>query len=147
MASVIAKAHRQINSTGTLRLFRSHDARFKDGMQMRDFVYVKDITKWMMQLVTMMQKNHAFRSGIYNMGSGKARSWLDLASAVFQSMGHQMKIEWIDVPLSMRDRYQYFTEAKMDRLMQLGLNAPEWTLEGGIQDYIENHLRLSLESL
>lgn len=139
MSSVVFKAFGQITKTGQLKLFRSHHPDYEDGKQMRDFVYVKDVTRWMHEL---MLKNDV-RSGIYNMGFGKARTWLDLASAVFSNMGKEMKIEWMDVPEDMRPRYQYFTEAKMDRLLGLGLSAPQWPIEKGVADYVKNYLAKS----
>ncbi len=135
MTSVVFNAFHQINQSGSLKLFRSHRPDYQDGHQKRDFVYVKDITRWMVEL---MEKNPA--AGIYNMGCGRARTWLDLADAVFKSMSKQTKINWIDVPDQMRPRYQYFTEAKMDRLFDLGLSHPQWPLEKGVSDYISEHL-------
>lgn len=136
MCSVPFKAYGQIRDTGKLKLFRSHDDRYEDGKQMRDFVYVKDVTRWIHELMT---KSKA-RSGIYNMGFGNARTWLDLGSAVFKTMARPMQIDWIDVPEEMRPRYQYFTEAKMDRLFAQGVSQPQWPLEKAIADYVGNYL-------
>ncbi len=136
MASVPFKAYGQIRDTGRLSLFRSHNPDYQDGKQMRDFVYVKDITRWMVELM----KRRDCRSGIYNMGFGKARTWLDLANAVFKTMEREPAIDWIDVPMEMRPRYQYFTEAKMDRLLALGVSSPQWPLEKAIDDYVRNYL-------
>ncbi len=136
MASVVFKAFNQISQTGELQLFRSHNAGYANGQQMRDFVYVKDITRWILELL----KIPSLQSGIYNMGNGVARPWLDLASQVFTSMGAPMKIQWIDIPLEMRPRYQYFTEAKIQKLMAQAISRPQWPLERGVADYIENHL-------
>lgn len=138
MSSVVFKAFHQIRDKKQLRLFRSHDPGYQDGKQMRDFVYVKDVTRWMCEL---MEKTPA--SGIYNMGYGQARTWLDLASATFTNLDIPMKIDWIDIPIEMRPRYQYFTEAKMDRLFALGISKPQWPLEKGIADYVRNHLAQS----
>lgn len=135
-ASVVCKAFSEISDTGKLKLFKSHRPDYKDGHQLRDFVYVKDITRWCLELMT--KKN--LKSGIYNMGYGEARTWLDLATASFKSLAKPMQIDWIDIPEILRDRYQYFTEAKIDRLMSLGLSKPEWTLERGVEDYIKNYL-------
>jgi ADP-L-glycero-D-manno-heptose 6-epimerase len=135
-ASVVFKAFNQISKTGSLRLFRSHNPAYKDGQQLRDFIYVKDITRWMWELM----EAKAVPSGIYNMGFGKARSWLDLAKCSFQSMERKENIEWIDVPANIRNQYQYFTEAKMDRLFANGLSRPQWSLEQGVQDYLRNYL-------
>lgn len=131
-SSVVFKAYQQIRDTGRLRLFRSHDSRYKDGEQLRDFVYVKDITRWMWEL----SQNRKIQSGIYNMGFGKARSWLDLARATFQSMGRDLQIDWIDIPPNIRNQYQYFTQAQMDRAFAAGLSKPQWSLEDGVADYV-----------
>jgi ADP-L-glycero-D-manno-heptose 6-epimerase len=136
MASVVFKAFGQIRETGQLRLFRSHRPDFLDGEQKRDFVYVKDVVSWMAEI---MEKKPA--SGIYNMGFGAARSWNDLAASAFAAIGAPSKIEWIDVPLEMRPRYQYFTEAKIGRLLAAGLSDPQWSLERGVADYIGNYLK------
>lgn len=136
MASVPFKAYRQISDTGKLKLFKSYVDKFKDGEQLRDFVYVKDITRWMREMI----QNPKTRSGIYNMGFGRARTWLDLAKNVFAGMKKPMQIDWIEIPNNIRDQYQYFTEAKMDRLMSERLSQPEWSLEKGIHDYVTNYL-------
>lgn len=136
MASVAFKAFNQIRDRGTLKLFKSHHADYKDGEQLRDFVYVKDITRWMREIM----QQQSVESGIYNMGFGKARSWLDLARETFASMGRPMQIDWIEVPANIRDQYQYFTEAKMARLMAQKLSPPRWSLEKGVQDYVCGYL-------
>ncbi len=138
MSSVVFKAFHQIRERGQLRLFRSHDPGYEDGKQMRDFVYVKDVTRWIGEL--MEKKPH---SGIYNMGFGQARTWLDLAAATFANMETPMKVDWIDIPVEMRPRYQYFTKAEMGQLFALGVSKPQWPLERGIADYIRNHLAKS----
>lgn len=132
MSSVVFKAYRQIKVNGSLKLFRSHIEEYKDGEQLRDFVYVKDITRWIMEILD----GKGF-SGIYNMGYGKARTWLSLATGVFQNLNQELNIEWIDIPEDMRPRYQYFTEAKMERFLSQGFSQPEWKLEDGITDYIK----------
>ena len=136
MSSLVFKAFHQILETNELKLFKSHREDYKDGQQLRDFIYVKDISRWTLEL--FQQKK--LTSGIYNMGTGKARSWLDLATAVFRSLNKELKINWIDMPENIRNQYQYFTEAKMQKAFSQGLSAPEWSLEKGIQDYIENYL-------
>jgi ADP-L-glycero-D-manno-heptose 6-epimerase len=141
MASVVWKAYNQIRDTGRLKLFRSHHPDFKDGHQLRDFVYVKDITRWMLRLAEQSMKGSAPRSGVYNMGFGKARPWMALAEAVFSELKKPVSIDWIDVPAELRPRYQYFTEAKMERFAALGLGAPEWPLELAVRDYVTTHLR------
>ena len=139
MASVVFKAYGQIRDTGKLQLFRSHHPDYEDGKQLRDFVYVKDITRWIRELVDQPNR----KSGIYNMGYGKARTWLDLANAVFKNMDKPAKIDWIDIPEAMRPRYQYFTEAKIDRLMSNKLSEPQWPLERAVEDYVKNYLAKS----
>jgi ADP-L-glycero-D-manno-heptose 6-epimerase len=136
MSSVVFKAFRQINVNGSLKLFKSHNSQYEDGKQLRDFVYVKDITRWIMEIVL---ERKGF-SGIFNMGFGKARTWLNLAESVFQELEKPTSIEWMDVPENLRARYQYFTEAKMDRFLSMGFSRPEWSLENGIKDYVQNYL-------
>lgn len=144
MASVVFKAFNQIREGGRLKLFKSHRPDFKDGEQLRDFVYVKDIVRWMDELLTKAiaatAEIPAPLSGIYNMGFGNARTWKDLATATFKALDKPVSIDFIDIPVEMRPRYQYFTEAKMKRLLALGLSKPHWTLEAGVADYISNHL-------
>ncbi len=135
MASVVFKASGQIRESSELKLFKSHNPKFEDGKQMRDFVYVKDITRWMLELL-----NKNIPNGIYNMGNGVARTWLDLATCTFKAMKVPMKIRWIEIPESLRARYQYYTEANMTKLFSSGLSMPEWPLEKGVTDYVENYL-------
>tara|TARA_B100001248_G_scaffold262732_1_gene261879 strand:- start:21099 stop:22064 length:966 start_codon:yes stop_codon:yes gene_type:complete len=135
MTSVVYKAFLQIKESGQLKLFRSHRNDYEDGKQMRDFIYVKDITKWIIQILNYNEIN-----GIYNMGSGKARTWLDLAHAVFQAMGKEPKIEWIDIPENIRNQYQYFTEAKMQGLKKHDIGHCDYSLEEAINDYVGNYL-------
>lgn len=136
MSSVVYKAFQQIKANGSLRLFRSHNPKYKDGEQMRDFVYVKDITRWVCELM----ENKDIASGIYNQGFGSARKWIDLAAAVFHEMGQPVKIEWIDIPANIREQYQYVTEAKMQKWLRAGGSKPEWSLEKGIRDYVQEYL-------
>lgn len=135
MASVVFKAYSQISKRGDLALFRSKNPEYKDGYQMRDFVYVKDITRWIYEL--MNKKN---TQGIFNMGYGQARPWMDLAQAVFKNMNKPVQIDWIDMPDYLAPKYQYFTEAKMNKLMEHGLSQPQFALETGVSDYITNYL-------
>lgn len=137
MSSVVFKAFRQITVNENLKLFRSHNNDYADGQQLRDFVYVKDITRWIMEIVI---DKKGF-SGIYNMGFGKARTWLDLAESVFNELKKPTQIEWVDVPENLRARYQYFTEAKMDRFLSMGFSRPQWSLEAGVKDYVNNYLK------
>ena len=135
MASVIFHTYNQIKEKGDMRLFRSHRSDYKDGEQLRDFVYVKDLVK-----VCLFLKDNKIKSGIYNLGSGKARSFLDLASLTFKAVGKEVKIEFIDTPIDIRDTYQYFTEANMQKLIQEGYTTPFHTLEEGVADYVEQYL-------
>jgi ADP-L-glycero-D-manno-heptose 6-epimerase len=135
MASLVYKAYGQIQQTGTLKLFRSLDPKFKDGEQMRDFVYVKDITRWTWQILQNWPA-----SGIYNMGYGKAQTWLELADAIFGALGREKKIEWIDMPDSVAKQYQYFTEANMKKLRNHDIGNPEWPIAKGVDDYVKNYL-------
>ncbi len=136
MRSVANKAFSEVRAKGSLNLFRSHNPQYADGHQKRDFVYVKDITRWTLEILGRPQ----IKNGIYNMGFGQARTWLDLASAIFKAMDREMKINWIEIPQEMQARYQYFTEAKIDRLLAQGLSRPEWPLERAVDDYIVQYL-------
>lgn len=135
MASVIFHAFRQINSTGGMKLFRSHNPDYKDGEQIRDFVYVKDVVD-----VLYYFMHHRRDSGIYNLGTGKARTFLDLTRGTFKAMNIPENISFIDTPEDIRDKYQYFTEAKMDKLRKMGYTKEFHSLEDGIQDYVGNYL-------
>ncbi|MEI7597310.1 MAG: ADP-glyceromanno-heptose 6-epimerase [Bacteroidota bacterium] len=135
MASVVFHAFNQINEKGSVKLFKSHHPDFKDGMQLRDFIYVKDLTRVCYYLL-----NHKIESGIYNLGTGKARSFLDLVNATFTSLGKEPNIEFIDTPIDIRDKYQYFTEADMSKLILAGYNQPFFSLEKAIDDYIQSYL-------
>ena len=136
MASVAYKAFLQIQSSRRLKLFRSHNPLYSDGHQVRDFIYVKDITRWMWEIYN----NNKFPSGIYNMGSGQSRTWIDLAQNVFAAMNVELQIDWIDIPEHIRRQYQYFTQADMGQSFRAGLSQPEYSLEAGIHDYFKNYL-------
>lgn len=135
MASVAFKAFKQISTSGTLVLFKSANPQYKDGEFMRDFVYVKDVTGWMAEL--MEKKPH---NGVYNMGFGKPRTWLDLANAVFSAMKKDMKIQWLEMPENIRGQYQYFTEAKTEKWRNAGMSSAKWPLEKAVEDYVQNYL-------
>lgn len=135
MASVIFHAHQQIIETGKVKLFKSHKPEFKDGEQLRDFVYVKDVVE---VLLFMMKKKPS--SGLYNLGTGKARSFKDLALATFKALNIEPAIEFIDTPEDIREKYQYFTEANMQKLMNTGYSNEFTTLEAGVADYVSNFL-------
>ena len=132
MASVIWHAYNQINNTGEMKLFRSHNSAYRDGEQMRDFVYVKDVVE-----VCYFLMHHRKDSGIYNLGSGKARTFKDLVTAVFDNLQKPANITYIDTPEDIRDKYQYFTEAKMDKLKSIGYDKPFHSLEEGVKAYVE----------
>lgn len=136
MASVIFHAYQQICQSGQMKLFRSHHPDFADGEQMRDFVYVKDVVD-----VCSFLMHHRRHSGIYNLGSGKARTFRDLATNTFFALGLQPNISFIDTPADIRDKYQYFTQANMAKLRSIGYERPFHTLEEGIADYVKNYLR------
>lgn len=135
MASVVFHAFNQIRDTGGMKLFRSHRPDYKDGEQLRDFVYVKDVCD-----VCIFLMEHRKHIGLYNLGSGKARTFLDLARNVFKAMGRPEQITFIDTPADIRDKYQYFTEAAMDKLRGIGYDKPFHTLEEGIADYVKGYL-------
>ena len=135
MASVILHAYDQILSTGQVKLFRSHHPDFEDGKQLRDFVYVMDVV----EILHFLMK-HGKNPGLYNLGTGKARTFLDLATSVFRAMDMEPKIKFIDTPEDIRDKYQYFTEARMEKLRSTGYAESFYTLEDGIDDYVKNYL-------
>lgn len=132
MASVILHSFRQIQETGQVKLFRSHNPNYQDGQQLRDFVYVKDVARVILWLMS-----HQPQSGLYNVGTGKARSFYDLADNTFKAMGRETAIQFIDTPLNIRDKYQYFTEANIAKLRQAGYDEPFTSLEDGIKDYVD----------
>jgi ADP-L-glycero-D-manno-heptose 6-epimerase len=135
MASVISHAFKQINETGKVKLFRSHNPDFKDGEQLRDFVYVKDLVS-----VVLFLMNSQTDSGLFNLGTGTARTFVDLAKATFAALNLEPNIEFIDTPEDIRDKYQYFTEANMNKLILAGYKKPFTSLEAGVGDYVKNYL-------
>jgi ADP-L-glycero-D-manno-heptose 6-epimerase len=135
MASVIMHAFNQINETGGMKLFRSHNPDYADGGQLRDFVYVKDVVEVMLFLW-----EYEVESGLYNLGTGKARTFLDLAKATFAAMGKEENISFVDTPEDIRDKYQYFTEANMKKLLGQGYAVPFYSLEDGVKDYVQEFL-------
>ena len=142
MASVIFHSFNQIKQTGLVKLFKSHKEGFKDGEQLRDFVYVKDLVKVIGWMLHQMMSNSwdGNKNGLYNLGTGKARSFYDLAANTFKAQGLAPNIEFIDMPLDIRDKYQYFTEANMAKLRAAGYTAPFYSLEDGVNDYVANYL-------
>jgi ADP-L-glycero-D-manno-heptose 6-epimerase len=139
MASVVFHAYHQIKKTGEMKLFKSHKPEFNDGEQLRDFVYVKDVVSVLYFI--MMQKQF---TGIYNLGTGKARSFVDLAKSVFSALYVNPSIGFIDTPEDIRDKYQYFTEANMEKLKSVGYDFPFFSLEDGIKDYVQGYLNEGL---
>lgn len=135
MASVIFHAYNQIKKTGKVKLFRSHKPEFKDGEQLRDFIYVEDVVlicDWLME--------NKPASGLYNAGTGQARTFNDQVTAIFTSLGLTPVIEYIDTPEDIRDKYQYFTEADMSKLQNAGYDKSFYSLEDGISAYVNNFL-------
>jgi ADP-L-glycero-D-manno-heptose 6-epimerase len=135
MASVIFHAFNQINASGGMKLFRSHNPDYTDGGQLRDFVYVKDVV----DVILFLGKNKP-QNGLYNLGTGEARTFLDLAKNTFTSLNKESNISFIDTPADIRDKYQYFTEADMSKLRKAGYSAPFHSLEEGVADYVKNYL-------
>ncbi|MDB3905453.1 ADP-glyceromanno-heptose 6-epimerase [Crocinitomicaceae bacterium] len=135
MASVIFHTFNQIEKTGGMKLFRSHNKDYKNGEQLRDFIYVKDVVS----IIDFMYKN-SITSGLYNIGTGKARTFYDLAKLTFIALNKVPNISFIDTPLDIRDKYQYFTEADMTKLKAQGYSSLFHTLEEGVEDYVKNYL-------
>jgi ADP-L-glycero-D-manno-heptose 6-epimerase len=152
MASVICHSFNQIKANGLVKLFKSHKEGFKDGEQLRDFIYVKDVLKvifWMMEKMGDDEENGSAIpwnnsiNGIYNLGTGKARTFTDLVNATFKGLDLAPNIQFIDMPLDIRDKYQYFTEADMHKLHKVGYDQPFYSLELGVDDYVRNYLAAS----
>lgn len=135
MASVVFHSFNQIKSSGEVKLFRSHRPDFEDGMQLRDFVYVKDVTEVLFRMLETKKQ-----SGLYNLGTGQARAFLHLSEATFAALNLKPNISFIDTPIDIRDKYQYFTEADMAKLHNLNLGIEFTSLEDGVLDYVRNYL-------
>jgi ADP-L-glycero-D-manno-heptose 6-epimerase len=144
MSSVVYQAYNQINETGSMKLFKSHHPDYEDGGQLRDFVYVKDTVEAMYRL---MNEDHNGDCGIYNMGTGQARSFADLVKATFQAMNKDENIVFIDMPESLRDQYQYYTQAEMNKLQEALPDFNFHNLEDGVKDYVQAHLMQSDQRL
>lgn len=135
MASVVFHSFHQIKQHGFLKLFRSHHPDYKDGEQQRDFIYVKDVVQialWLLQ--------HCPVNGLYNIGTGKAETFLHLAKSIFSSLALPEQIEYIDTPLDIRDKYQYFTQADIQKLRTAGYTNPFYSMEEGVKDYVQGYL-------
>ena len=135
MRSFVIKAFEQINTDGTVRLFKSYNSEFADGEQLRDFIYVKDAVD-----MTLFFYDHPQISGLFNIGTGKARSWNDLVKAVFAAMNKKTNIEYIEMPESIRKQYQYYTEADITILRKAGYDKDITNLEDAVKDYVQNYL-------
>ncbi|HLV53865.1 MAG TPA: ADP-glyceromanno-heptose 6-epimerase [Cryomorphaceae bacterium] len=135
MASVVFHAYNQIKEKGEVRLFRSHNPDYADGGQLRDFIYVKDVVD---VCIHLMETRKA--GGIFNLGTGEARTFLDLATAVFEALGEEPNITFIDTPEDIRDKYQYYTQAEMGKLRRAGYQKKFHSLEEGVKDYVVNYL-------
>jgi len=135
MRSLVTKSYATAEEGGPVTLFRSHRADYEDGAQMRDFVYVRDCVDVMMWL-----RRHDAPSGIYNLGTGRARTWLDLMGALYGAVGHPLHVQWADTPHDIRDHYQYFTQADMTKLRRAGYHAAFASVEEGVTDYVRRYL-------
>ncbi len=139
MASMVFHGFNQIKKTGTIRLFRSHREDFRDGEQLRDFIHVEDVARvclWLME----NHESDQITSGLYNLGTGKARSFVDLVTPIFNALKKSVKIEFVDIPEDIRDKYQYFTEADMSKLRKAGYNEEFLKVEEGVEDYVKKYL-------
>src|SRR5690606_29539314 len=132
MRSMVAKAFGQIENTGRVSLFKSHREDYRDGMQTRDFLYVKDA----LEMTLFFLDAPKMPGGIYNVGSGRARSWLDLASAVFRAMGREPQVDFVPMPEAIRDKYQYHTQAETDKIRAAGYAREPFALEEAVADYV-----------
>jgi ADP-L-glycero-D-manno-heptose 6-epimerase len=135
MASVIFHSFHQLINTRKIKLFKSHNPNYTDGGQMRDFIYVKDLIN-----ICLFLKQNQTQSGIYNVGTGKAETFLELALSTFDALGIEPNIDFVDTPIDIRDKYQYFTEANMKKLISIGYTKPFYSLEEGVKDYVQNYL-------
>jgi ADP-L-glycero-D-manno-heptose 6-epimerase len=135
MRSVVCKSYAEVLKTGAIHLFKSYLPEYKDGEQRRDFLYVKDAVAMTLHLAAKPAAN-----GIFNIGSGKARTWNELARAVFAALGRDPSIEYIDMPVTIRDKYQYFTQADVHKLLTTGYDQPITSLEDAVRDYVVNYL-------
>lgn len=136
MASVIFHAEKQIRENGKLKLFKSHHPEFENGKQLRDFIYVMDVAE-----VTYWFMENPYKSGIYNLGTGTARTFLDLGLSTFKALNLLPKIEFVDTPIDIRDKYQYYTEANMTKLRDAGYKKDFYSLEDGVEHYVKNFLK------
>jgi len=136
MRSFVIKAFEQIQTTEKVRLFKSYKPEYADGEQLRDFIYVKDAVD-----MTLFFLDNPKKAGLFNIGTGKARTWNDLVKAVFAAIGKEPKIEYIEMPEAIRNQYQYFTQADMAKLRKVGYNKQTTPLEDAVRDYVQNYLQ------
>ncbi|WP_297212866.1 MULTISPECIES: ADP-glyceromanno-heptose 6-epimerase [Thermodesulfovibrio] len=141
MRSMVLKAYEQIKREGKIRLFKSYNPNYRDGEQLRDFIYVKDAVE-----MTLFFLEHADKNGIFNIGTGIPRSWNDLATAVFSALGMKPNIEYIDMPEILRGKYQYYTKADISKIKSAGYNAETISLEEAVRDYVINYLEKGIFS-
>ena len=139
MMSFVVKAFEQIKATGKVRLFKSYEPKYTEGEQMRDFLYVKDVVN-----MTLFFFDNPYINRVFNIGTGETRTWNDLVIAVFVAMGRKPNIEYIEMPASIRNQYQYFTQADLSKLRRAGYSEPITPLEDAIRDYIQNYLEKDL---
>ncbi|MBV6421361.1 MAG: ADP-L-glycero-D-manno-heptose-6-epimerase [Ignavibacteriaceae bacterium] len=135
MRSVVHKAFEQIRDTGKVKLFKSMNPAYKDGEQLRDFIYIKDAVDMTLYFLDKPKVN-----GLFNLGTGKSRTWNDLVMSIFKAQSKPVKIDYVDLPEHLREKYQYFTEANMNKIKEAGYTAPIRSLEEGVTDYVKNHL-------
>ena len=135
MRSVVHKAFEQIRDTGKVKLFKSLNSNYKNGEQLRDFIYVKDVVD-----MTLFFLDKPNVNGLFNLGTGNSRTWNDLVSAIFMSLNKPVNIEYVDLPEHLREKYQYFTEANMNKIKKAGFNSSITSLEEGVADYVKNYL-------
>ena len=135
MRSVVHKAFEQVRNTGKVKLFKSLNPNYKDGEQLRDFIYIKDAVE-----MTLFFLNNPDKNGIFNIGTGKARNWNDMVAALFKAVGKHVNIEYIDLPQHLVSKYQYYTEASLDKIKKAGYDKPLTTLEEGVTDYVKSYL-------
>ena len=139
MASMAFHGHRQVLEEGTIRLFRSYRPEYENGGQLRDFVYVKDVCD-----VVLWFLEHSQHSGLFNVGTGKARSFAQLAQAVFHAMGRKPQIEYVDMPEQLKEKYQYYTQADITKLREVGYQGEFMDVEEGVRDYVQGYLERGL---
>ena len=135
MRSVVSKAYEQIQETGEMTLFKSHHPDYESGRQMRDFLYVKDAVCMTLWLAENNQAN-----GLFNLGNGRARSWLDLAHAIFSALNMEPNIRFVEMPEILKEKYQYFTEARVKKMESAGFLVRLFKLEDAVKDYVTNYL-------